>query len=284
MNMSYSVQSIYHTVLGIVLYCIFVLSPVNAETTNCTAITSLPYTISNQGVYCLTGHLSTNMTLGRAITINANNVTLDLNGYKLGGLAAGAGTQTTGIYSQLRKNITIRNGTIRGFLLGIFFQGSSPYTTSQGHIIEDIRAERNTSTGFAVKGRGNILRRNQVISTGGSTVSPSATGIMIYGPGVRVLDNDIIGTAGSTSSGIGLRLLNAPGSVVKGNSIDDTSGGTPYAVLIQDSSDVLARANRITNTVNGLYYAMTATGKYMDNLTSNVTTSFSGGTAVGTNN
>jgi hypothetical protein len=32
-------------------------APAQAETVNCTAITTLPYTITTQGVYCLTGHL-----------------------------------------------------------------------------------------------------------------------------------------------------------------------------------------------------------------------------------
>jgi hypothetical protein len=73
---------------------------VQAETVNCTAITALPYTISTQGVYCLTGNLSTGMTSGSAITIATNNVVLDLNGFKIGGLAAGPDTNATGIYSR----------------------------------------------------------------------------------------------------------------------------------------------------------------------------------------
>ena len=60
-----------------------------AETVNCTPIDYLPYTISAQGVYCFTQHLGTNMTSGNAITINTNNVVIDLNGFKLGGLGAG---------------------------------------------------------------------------------------------------------------------------------------------------------------------------------------------------
>jgi hypothetical protein len=36
--------------------------PAFAETVNCTSITTLPYTISVQGVYCLTGDLVTGIT------------------------------------------------------------------------------------------------------------------------------------------------------------------------------------------------------------------------------
>ena len=72
---------------------------VQAETINCTPITSLPATIDAQGLYCLTGNLATGQTSGNAIIINANNVTLDLNGWKVGGQAAGSGTNAAGIYS-----------------------------------------------------------------------------------------------------------------------------------------------------------------------------------------
>src|ERR1035441_8295747 len=46
-----------------------------------TAITSAPYTISSPGSYYLTANLS--VTNGNAITITANRVTLDLNGFTL---------------------------------------------------------------------------------------------------------------------------------------------------------------------------------------------------------
>src|SRR6266542_1190224 len=94
-------------------------APARAETVNCTAITALPAVITVQGVYCFTGDLATAITSGIAIDIQTNNVVLDLNGFKLGGLAAGPGTTANGIHALNRQNITIKNGTIRGFLEGI---------------------------------------------------------------------------------------------------------------------------------------------------------------------
>ena len=283
-----------------------------AETIDCTAITTLPTVITVQGIYCLTGDLATSMTSGDAITINTNNVTIDLNGWKLGGLAAGAGTLTRGIYAWQRKNITIKNGTIRGFHTGIYLKDNSPYTASQGHLIEDIRADKNTYTGIDVRGRGNIVRRNQMVDTGGTTAGNYAYGIQLYGPGVRALNNDISGTAATgTGNAYGMYLYVADGAVVEGNRIDDVSSGSGYiyglhisgandvvvednringlsstsntfGVLMVNSSDLLVAGNRIISAVFGIYYTAT-TGKYMDNLTSNVTTPFTGGTPVGTN-
>src|SRR5690606_24652633 len=60
-------------------------------------IDSVPATISTQGVWCLRKDLSTNITSGNAITIATNNVTIDCNDFKLGGLAAGNGSNAFGI-------------------------------------------------------------------------------------------------------------------------------------------------------------------------------------------
>jgi len=270
----------------ILLNLLLLTSAVHAETTNCTAITTLPYTITTQGVYCLTGNLATSMASGSAIYIQTNNVTIDLNGFKLGGLAAGTGTTTYGIYAFQHKNITIRNGTIRGFFYGIFLNDVTPYTASQGNLIEHIRVEQNTYTGIDARGRGNIVRYNQVVDTGGRTPATGAYGIAIYGPSARILDNDISATtATNANSSYALSLFFADSAVVKGNRIDDVSSGTgsTYGVLLSTSADVLIIGNRITSAQYGVYY-LSSTGKYMNNLTSNVTTPFFGGTAVGINN
>src|SRR5262245_31925308 len=136
--------------------------PADAETTACTAITSAPVTITVQGSYCLTSNISTSLSSGTAISINANNVTLDLNGFKLGGLGAGSGTQAFGIRAYERQNITIRNGIVRGFYVGILLQAASGSSISQGHVLEDLVLDQNTGVGIDVSGRGSAVRRNQV--------------------------------------------------------------------------------------------------------------------------
>jgi len=261
---------------------------VQAETTECTAITSLPYTITTQGIYCLTSDLSTGMTSGSAITIATNNVVIDLNGHKLGGLAAGPGTYARGILAYQRKNITIRNGTVRGFVVGIALWDDSPFTTSQGHLVEGIRADLNTYYGIYVEGQGNVIQNNQVVSTGGTqTGATDAYGIAVTGPGVRVLNNDVIETKEqSTGSSYGIFLSNASGAVVENNRVGSSSigPGTQFGILVTGSSlDALVSNNRVTGMSNGVYYAPGSVGKYRDNLTSGVTYPFTGGTDAGNN-
>src|SRR5207249_2839952 len=51
----------------------------------CTPISSLPYSITAPGKYCLSGDLSISDSTSAAITISASNVLLDLDGYTLSG-------------------------------------------------------------------------------------------------------------------------------------------------------------------------------------------------------
>ena len=233
-----------------------------SETVNCTPVTTVPAVITSSGVYCLTGDLGTTMVSGSAIEIQTNNVVLDLNGFKLGGLGAGSSTAAWGISAADRKNITIKNGTVRGFYQGITL-GPVGSSASQGHVVEGIRAEQNWAVAIFAEGSGNIIRNNLVVETGGSTLSGqpdvSAVGIHVGGAGPRVLNNDVINTF---KQGAG---------TAKGISLSIAIGG-------------LAVGNRITQADQGIVYDQFSSGKYRDNLTLGVTTPFSGGTAVGTNN
>src|SRR6185369_12584927 len=87
---------------------------------NCSGtVASLPAVISTQGTWCFKQDLATSITFGNAITVTTNNVTLDCNNFKLGGLAAGVGTHAYGVYAggygAGRSNITVRNCNVRGF-------------------------------------------------------------------------------------------------------------------------------------------------------------------------
>jgi hypothetical protein len=88
-----------------------------------TPISSAPFTISTAGSYYLTGPLT--VASGSGISINTDNVTLDLNGFTIAstsGVASGNGVSINGN----RRNVWVRNGFIRGtttFSGGVFAGG-----------------------------------------------------------------------------------------------------------------------------------------------------------------
>ncbi|MSU56794.1 MAG: right-handed parallel beta-helix repeat-containing protein [Pedosphaera sp.] len=78
-----------------------------------TVITALPFTVTNAGAYYLAGNL-TGIAGTNGITIAANNVSLDLGGFELVGVA---GSSNGIAESGARTNLVIGNGTIRNWPL-----------------------------------------------------------------------------------------------------------------------------------------------------------------------
>jgi nitrous oxidase accessory protein NosD len=209
-------------------------------------ITSLPAVIGTQGTWCLKQDLSTAITVGSAITINTNNVTIDCNDFKLGGLAAGSATFALGIYAKNLLNATVRHCNVRGFLRGVYFEGAS----GGGHVVEDSRFDGNTYRGMHVEGDGSIVRRNRVSDTGGTTLAPDAFGIFtLYS--VSVVDNTVSGVLATTSangSAYGIYTSVNSGARVVGN---DVSGivkdgtGIAYGIYNNSSDRISLRSNDI---------------------------------------
>jgi parallel beta-helix repeat protein len=192
------------------------ISAANAAETfaTCTGfITSLPASIGTQGTWCLKGHLSTAMTTGAAIQVTVNNVTIDCNSFKIGGLAAGITTTAQGIRATDRANVTVRNCNVRGFYQGIYLNDSGDDGNSNGHLVENNQMDGNTYVGIYVSGDDSVIRGNRVRSTGGSPHAATASGIYSEGSN-DVLDNLISDVTPTGGSAFGIHTVgNYDGSI-----------------------------------------------------------------------
>ena len=74
-----------------------------------TPISSAPFTITNSGAYVLTTNVV--VTNGNAITIGANNVRFDLNGFTIRSLSSSASGRGVSLASGVR-NVTVSSGFI----------------------------------------------------------------------------------------------------------------------------------------------------------------------------
>lgn len=209
---------------------------------NCTGfIDTLPANISTQGVWCLRNHVSTAVTGGAAILVAANNVTIDCNGFKVGGLAGGSDSAATGIYSS-HANLTVRHCQIRGFHDGIRLSGDAS-------LVEGNRIEDATTWGIYTTGAGDVIRGNAVNHTGGRTgpYGNTAAAITTFGDGARVADNSISQVlptgSGANRSAYGI-LLYSDGALAEGNRIFGLyPAGTGEAVGITVGTRSIARGN-----------------------------------------
>jgi len=245
-----AMRSILRIVAAAALLVIALPSTHAAESyDNCKGfIDVLPATISTQGVWCLRKDLSTAMTSGAAITVATNNVTIDCNDFKVGGLAAGADTNTSGIKGAGAQNVVVHNCNVRGFRVGV------QLLTAWGSVVEHNRLDGNTYAGIEIQGNYTIVRDNVVSDTGGRPGAGSAYGILVeHGQNVTVQRNVVTDVfpgagAGGERSPTGIAL---GGGVAEGNYIGQLTATTPGQAigihLVGNYGRTAARNNSIVH-------------------------------------
>jgi hypothetical protein len=82
-----------------------------------------PTTITQPGYYRLTKNINFNGSSGNIITVQASNVTIDLNKFHIRGPVSNTGQSVIGIYANEVGNLTIRNGAILYCDIGIEITG-----------------------------------------------------------------------------------------------------------------------------------------------------------------
>ena len=168
----------------------------------------MPFKITAQGSYYLTANLTASGSTA-GITISADNVTLDLNGFALVG--GGSGNVTGINVPAAQKNILIRNGTVRSWT-----NGGINASNATNSVIQGIRLSNNTapSAFFNVAG----------LSVGnGSTVKDCLVAQNANSHGISVGNACAVSgcVARANSGGVGIRALDS--CYVVGN-ISDSNG------------------------------------------------------------
>ena len=167
-----------------------------------TPISTLPFTISAPGVYYLTKNIT---TTGGGITIDTDDAVLDLGGFTLTGDGT-AGDRGVDVSAQAR--VTIRNGTLRNFGLGINLAAGTAEA-----LVEDLTIVDCTSTGLfapataSVQLLRSVFRRVRLVgnNSGGISITSFAGA-----PAARNVI-DLCEALGNTNDGIS---VNATGNLI----------------------------------------------------------------------
>ena len=270
-------------ILGLLATILMLNTPVNAETTDCTAITSVPTTIDQQGLYCLTGNVAVDasFTSGNAIEITVPNVVIDLNGWKVGGGAPGFTTTATGIRgTSAANNVTIKNGTVRRFFTGIDLSG-------RGAKVKGVIIDQALSEGIFVDGQGAVITGNQIVDTGNASSGGNvpATGIYVDGPESLVKNNIISGlTATNNGDEYGIYIESGGDyTTVQSNTVSDAArpggSGSSDGIIGHTVDSLAVLSNTVHNFDVGISYDSGATGTYARNTVLSSSVNFSNGTA-----
>jgi hypothetical protein len=128
-----------------------------------TPITALPFTITASGNYFLPANLAVNLATGTAITINASEVILDLNGRSLINVAPT--NQANGVFVNDQVDVTVQNGDIVGFGIGVYFSPNSA-DNNRKNTAANLRLDNNLIGVASVSGHSNWVKDS--IIDGGS--------------------------------------------------------------------------------------------------------------------
>jgi hypothetical protein len=182
------------------------------------------------------------------LVIQSSNITIDLNGFNVSGNGAGVGI----FVNAPINNITIRNGGVKGFAVGILLGGT-------GNIVKEVHVDNNTDTGMLlgenslvdhVTAQGNAKHgivmataatiRNSTLRANGN--NPSSVGLSV-GPGSTVTGNTIWAS-------IGTGLFASLGSTVIGNTVFDSNPGAGMSVICPSN----VQNNTVTgNTIGNIF-------------------------------
>jgi hypothetical protein len=216
-------------------------------------IDTLPAVISTPGVWCLRKDVGTGIATGTALSIAANNVTLDCNGFRVGGLAGGPDSQAWGIASTALAT-TIRGCSVRGFAVGIRPGG-------HGALVEDNRLEGTTAIGIWVGGDAALVRRNRLLDIGGRA-DPASAIVSEDVDRVELRDNEIDGVASTGASVQGFALVGGVGHLVAGNTLRGLVPGTesPAGGIVLSGATAIVAGNQLESpSSNGAALSCTDT-------------------------
>lgn len=188
---------------------------------------------------------------GDGLTIGADGIKVDLNGYTIAGADTGTGIIVTG-----RTNIRIFGGTIRNFQTGIRLFESSGVTISQNHIANntmdgiDLQAGSidNTVKENEIRdnvSRGIMLRSDTIRNTiKENTLSGNNVAILLFAPVNTTVKENVI--TGSLLAGIRVRFT-ATGNVIKENQVVSNPAGIEF--LVSPTGSPATGNSLIENTI-----------------------------------
>jgi hypothetical protein len=216
---------------------------------------SYPILIDHAGSYVLTDNLVVGGT--DAIRIQANDVTLDLNGHTIQGPSTGF---NYGIWAFNQYSITILNGRVWGFGgngVYLFSNANDPSHRSAGHIVKDMQL-LNNGVGIGING-GVVLNcvANGNVGNGIVALFSCVHNCMTNknAEGLYLDESNASGITSISNSGVGIRAIDSrvDNAVANGNGSAgiNSSGSSVANCTARNNSGggILAANSRIENNL-----------------------------------
>ena len=181
-----------------------------------TKITSVPYVINQSGFYYLSGNMTITTNSDDGISVNADDVTLDLMGFSLVGNGIKFGINMNG-----RSNVEVRNGTVRNFYAGI---GDKSDGTGANCRISNVRAFNNYR-GIHLYGKNSLV---QACNCSNNTYQ-----------GINVISGTVTGNVACDNPDAGITMIGAGsviGNIANNNAYRNFSFNSNANILVDRNS------------------------------------------------
>jgi parallel beta-helix repeat protein len=192
------------------------------------------------------------------IKIGADNIVFDLNGFTISGNAVPGTGPDAGIALFNRSGVVVRNGTVTGFLTGIYLESSTRNTITGMTVTRNVGGTFINDEGIQLylSDRNNVIRNTVTNNSFGA-------GIAVYDSSYNVVDSNLVkdnnARGGDDHHGsqqdIGIRITflgdrAAPttGNVVSNNKVDNN--GLDGIQVSRHTDGNTVKTNTVTN--NGL--------------------------------
>jgi hypothetical protein len=222
-------------------------------------------TVNASGVYNLNQSFS---TTGNCLRVQSDDIYINFEGYTItgdgGALPINADMGVYFLSGESYNNLTIINGSVSTFMVGLGFPGSSPYTgQTNNSLIENMNVVNNSGIGVYVQGfngtinnlnasktkevsfgAGNLVQFKKLTS-GNWTIKNSnfeyskLAGILIPGSGFNLTNNTF------SSNGVGIEFSSVSTSEVRCNVLNNnyiynssfnSDGGLGYGIYFNPST------------------------------------------------
>jgi hypothetical protein len=245
-------------------------------------IDSLPAKIDKPGTYCLSKSFDNSMKEVDAITIAANEVTINGRGLLIAGPSAPS-TSSRGILAVDQHGLTITDLRIEGFAVAVLIGDTTAQVSgttlfpsgrkARDILIDGVRSDNASFQGFQVSADNFTIRDSTVTGVGPSTVVPHsfATGILARGNLCRIHGN-LVSLGDPTGSGenIGIAVNLGSGCLIDENVVHFDKypqWGHNFGIWTKAEGGALPEVTR--NLVAGAHYAYGPHGIFVDNVSEN---------------
>lgn len=211
----------------------------------------VPVRITEPGSYVLTSTLRITDPDVTAIYVESDDVTIDLNGFTIIGPEIGDVGTGYGINTDVRNNVVVRNGGVRGFFAPA---GACIHLPGSNNRIENVRVQSCPAEAIFVGPSGAVVDC-QIAYSGSGVNTDGAT---------LVLNNTFLDSGGYCIMTYGGSPNAYGGVVVMGNTCKSSSGEGTGIIVLGPGNRI--EGNVVTGTYNGIDLSQSTGSFFAGNL------------------